>query len=96
MPLQMDGTLNYGKYSHIKITPERIQNDHSRFNTYKHKGLPPSPIGAVSLNAIKAAIKPTKTHYLYFMKNSQGEHDFASTFKEHRANIKKAKSSPKK
>ncbi len=96
MPLQMDGTLNYGKYSHIKITPERIQKDTSKFNTYKHKGLPLSPIGAVSFDAIKAAIKPLKTKYLYFMKNAQGEHDFASTFKEHRANIKKAKSSSKK
>ena len=96
MPLQMDGTLNYGKYSHMKITPERIENDSSRFNTYKNKGLPLSPIGAVSFDAIKAAIKPAKTNYLYFMKNAQGEHDFASTFKAHRANIRKARSSSKK
>lgn len=96
MPLQMDGTLNYGKYSHIKVTPERIENDTSRFNTYKHKGLPLSPIGAVSFDAIKAAIKPAKTDYLYFMKNAQGKHDFSSTFKAHRANIRKARSSFKK
>ena len=31
MRLQMDGTLNYGKYSHIKITPERIRDDNSSF-----------------------------------------------------------------
>lgn len=29
MPLQMDGTLNYGKYSHIKVTPKRIREDKS-------------------------------------------------------------------
>ncbi len=91
MPLQMDGTLNYGKYSHIKVTPERIKNDTSHFNTYKYKGLPPSPIGAVSLAALKAAMKPAKTDYLYFMKNAQGTHDFAKTFKKHRQNIKKAR-----
>lgn len=91
MRLQMDGTLNYGKYSHIKITPERIKNDTSRFNTYKYKGLPHSPIGAVSFSAIKAAIKPAKTNYLYFMKNSEGLHDFATTFKAHRQNVKKAR-----
>lgn len=90
MHLQMDGTLNYGKYSHIKVTPERIKNDTSRFNTYKYKGLPPSPIGAVSLDAIKAAIKPAKTDYLYFMKNAQGVHDFTDTFKKHRQNVKQA------
>ena len=91
MRLQMDGTLNYGIYSHIKITPERIRSDESSFNTYKHKGLPDSPIGAVSLSAITAAIKPAKTNYLYFMKNDKGVHDFAKTFKKHRRNIRKAK-----
>ncbi|CAA6804108.1 MAG: FIG004453: protein YceG like [uncultured Sulfurovum sp.] len=91
MRLQMDGTLNYGKYSHIKVTPERIRNDYSTFNTYKHKGLPESPIGSVSMHAIDAAINPKKTNYLYFMRNSQGVHDFTDTFKKHRQNIKKLK-----
>ena len=91
MRLQMDGTLNYGKYSHIKVTPERIRTDKSSFNTYKHKGLPDSPIGAVSISAITAAIKPAKTDYLYFMKNDKGVHDFAKTFKKHRSNIRKAR-----
>ena len=87
----MDGTLNYGKYSHIKVTPERIRKDTSRFNTYKHKGLPPSPIGAVSFDAIIAAIKPAQTDYLYFMKNNQGTHDFTKSYSTHRRNIEKAK-----
>ncbi|SFZ97837.1 FIG004453: protein YceG like [hydrothermal vent metagenome] len=91
MRLQMDGTLNYGKYSHIKVTPERIRNDTTPFNTYKHKGLPPSPIGAVSIAAIKAAIKPASSDYLYFMKNKNGVHDFSKSFKNHRKNIRKAK-----
>ena len=93
MALQMDGTLNYGKYSHIKITPERIDNDQSRFNTYKHKGLPPYPICAVSFDAIRAAMKPAKTDYLYFMKNSGGTHDFSTSYAKHRKNIKKVKKS---
>jgi len=91
MPLQMDGTLNYGKYSHVKVTPERIKNDTSRFNTYKYKGLPHMPIGAVSFNAIIAAIKPAKTNYLYFMKNAQGVHDFTESYRTHRKNIQKAR-----
>jgi UPF0755 protein len=91
MRLQMDGTLNYGKYSHVRVTPERIKNDESSFNTYKHKGLPSSPIGAVSLSAIKAAIKPAKTEYLYFMKNAKGTHDFSKTFKAHRRSVIKRK-----
>lgn len=91
MLLQMDGTLNYGKYSHVKVTPERIRNDKTRFNTYRYKGLPHSPIGAVSLDAIIAAIKPAKTNYLYFMKNAQGVHDFTQSYKTHRQNIRKAR-----
>jgi UPF0755 protein len=91
MRLQMDGTLNYGKYSHVKVTPERIKDDNTTFNTYKFKGLPPSPIGAVSLSAIKAAVSPAKTDYLYFMKNKNGTHDFSKSFKAHRKNINKAK-----
>jgi UPF0755 protein len=92
MALQMDGSLNYGIYSHSKITPERIHSDTSRFNTYKYKGLPPYPVCAVSFDAIKAAIKPAKTDFVYFMKNDQGSHDFSKTFTQHRVNIKKARS----
>jgi len=91
MRLQMDGTLNYGKYSHVKVTPERIKTDTSTFNTYKHRGLPTSPIGSVSVHAIKAALHPAKTNYLYFMRNKKGVHDFTDTFKKHRKNIIKVK-----
>jgi UPF0755 protein len=91
MRLQMDGTLNYGKYSHIKVTPKRIRTDTSTFNTYKHKGLPNSPIGSVGVHAIHATINPAKTDYLYFMRNKDGVHDFTKTFKQHRKNIQKAK-----
>lgn len=93
MPLQMDGTLNYGKYSHIKVTPKRIKNDTSKFNTYKHKGLPPYPISSISLEAIKATLEPKKTDYLYFMRNIDGVHDFTNSYKEHLKNIKKVKES---
>jgi len=91
MRLQMDGTLNYGKFSHIKVTPKRIKNDKSTFNTYKNKGLPGSPIGSVSMYAIDAAIHPKKTNYLFFMRNKNGVHDFTDTFKKHRKNIRKVK-----
>jgi len=91
MRLQMDGTLNYGKYSHVKVTPKRIKTDLSSFNTYKHRGLPNSPIGSVGKHAIRAAIHPAKTNYLYFMRNKKGVHDFTDTFKKHRKNIRKVK-----
>jgi len=91
MRLQMDGTLNYGKYSHIKVTPQRIRDDNSTYNTYKHRGLPKYPVCNVSVNAINAAINPAKTEYLYFMRNGKGGHDFSKSYKKHIKNIHRRK-----
>ncbi|MDF1875597.1 endolytic transglycosylase MltG [Sulfurimonas sp. SAG-AH-194-I05] len=90
MRLQMDGTLNYGKYSHVKVTPKRIREDRSVFNTYKHKGIPKIPVCNVSLDAIRAAIFPAKTTHLYFMKSKKGTHDFTSNYSTHLKNINRA------
>ncbi len=90
MKLQMDGTLNYGKYSHIKVTPKRIKNDTTIYNTYRYKGVPKIPICNVSFEAIRAAIFPAKTSYLYFMKNKKGTHDFACNYSTHLHNIRHA------
>ena len=87
MKLQMDGTLNYGKFAHTIVTPERIKTDESRYNTYKYKGLPPAPLSTISLEALKAAYYPEKSDYLFFMLNRDGSHNFAATYKEHLANI---------
>jgi UPF0755 protein len=88
MKLQMDGTLNYGPYAHTVVTPERIKSDESRYNTYKHKGLPPHPLGTVTLDALKASMKPASSNYLFFMLNKTGTHDFTETYSEHLANIR--------
>jgi len=88
MKLQMDSTLNYGKYSHMIVSPERIKSDKSYYNTYKYKGLPPYPLGTVTLDALKAAMSPQKSDYLFFMLNKEGEHNFTSTYNEHLENIR--------
>jgi len=90
MKLQMDGTLNYGKYSHTKITSKRIKNDNSIYNTYKKSGVPTVPVCNVSLEAIQAAIFPAKTDYLYFMKSKNGTHDFTCNYSTHLRNIRRA------
>ncbi len=83
MPLQMDGTLNYGAFSHQKVTKRRILSDNTRFNTYKYRGIPPYPVGSVSLDALKAAVKPAKSDYLYFVKGKSGKHIFTKSYKSH-------------
>ena len=88
MKLQMDSTLNYGEFSHTIVTPERIKRDMSYYNTYKHKGLPPYPLGSVTMDALEAAMFPAQTKYLFFMLNSDGSHRFSATYKEHLFHLK--------
>ncbi|MDC0933253.1 endolytic transglycosylase MltG [Arcobacteraceae bacterium] len=97
MKLQMDGTLNYSKYSHTKVTPSMIKNDKTDYNTYKNKGLPSDPVCAIEFEAIKAAIFPVKSNYLYFMKSVDGtKHDFSSSYKKHKQNIRKVQREKRK
>jgi len=93
MPLQMDGTLNYGVYSHQKVTPQRIREDGSSYNTYKNKGLPKYPICNPSKEAINASFNPASTDFLYFMKNKEGRHNFSNSYTEHKSNINDVKKS---
>lgn len=90
MKLQMDGTLNYAEFSHIKVTASRIKEDTSPYNTYLHVGLPPYPVCNVSFEAIKAAIFPAKTDYLYFVKNKNGTHSFSCNYSTHLTNVNTA------
>ncbi len=90
LKLQMDATLNYGKYSHTPVTPKRIREDNSKYNTYKYKGLPPKPLCAVSISALSAALNPAKTNYLYFVKKGN-KHIFSTSYTTHKIKVKEYK-----
>ncbi|MEA2111907.1 MAG: endolytic transglycosylase MltG [Campylobacterota bacterium] len=90
MKLQMDGTLNYGEYSHSKVTAFRIRNDESRYNTYMYNGLPKNAVCNVGFDAIKAAIFPAKTSYLYFVRTKKRHHSYSSNYSTHLKYIKSA------
>jgi UPF0755 protein len=87
MRLQMDGTLNYGEFSHQKVTAQRIRTDESPYNTYKHGGIPKYPVCNVSREALHAALHPAKNDYLYFVRGKNGEHIYSSYFSTHHQNI---------
>ena len=70
MPLQVDPTLGLGP----------------AYDTYAHKGLPPTPIGNPGLGTIEAAISPATTTYLYYLSDKKGVTHYATTFAEHVAN----------
>ena len=90
MKLQMDGSLNYGIYSHTPISYKRIRKDKSSYNTYKHYGLPKNPVCVVSKEALLAAIFPAKVNYLYFYKCGK-HHRFTKSYKAHLRNIKQCR-----
>ena len=61
----------------------------SPYNTRKNPGLPPGPISNPGLSALKAALNPASSDYLYYLSDKQGHLHFAKTLAEHNANIKK-------
>ena len=89
IPLQVDAPFLYilGKES-SELTRNDLAID-SPFNTYKYKGLPPSPIGNPGLASIEAALKPKGSPYLYYLHDSSGAIHYAKTFTEHQSNIRK-------
>ncbi len=86
MALESDATINYitGKkdrqplYNDLKIK--------SPYNTYLNRGLPPGPICNSGLAAIKAAISPAQTDYLFFLHPLDGATVFSKTLDEHNRN----------
>ncbi len=61
----------------------------SPYNTYRYPGLPPGPIAAPGRPALEAAVHPAGVDYLYFVSRNDGSHVFASTLREHNANVRK-------
>lgn len=88
--LESDATINYITNSgRAQSTYEDLKTD-SPYNTYKYAGLPPGPISNPGIEAIRAAIYPEKTGYLFFLtKKDEGRAIFSKTFEEHLTNKKK-------
>ena len=55
----------------------------SPYNTYRHAGLPPGPIGSPGRASILAALYPIETEYLYFVARGDGTHSFSRTNRDH-------------
>jgi UPF0755 protein len=83
MPLQLDSTLNYvltQRKGHLTI--QDLQNP-SAYNTYRHTGLPPTPIGNPGSAALAAALHPAQGDWLYFVTiDKQGHSAFTSSYSQ--------------
>lgn len=85
MKLQTDPTVIYGMGDEYKgnIRRKDLKTD-TPYNTYVHKGLPPSPIALPSRASIAAALHPADSEVLFFVSKGDGTHYFSKTYDEHR------------
>ncbi|KTD00796.1 endolytic transglycosylase MltG [Fluoribacter gormanii] len=92
MPLQMDPTVIYGlgaaykgKLSHNDLLID------SPYNSYHHRGLPPTPIAMVGKESLDAAAHPQLSNYLYFVAKGDGAHQFSETYQQQKQAINQYK-----
>jgi len=59
----------------------------SPYNTYRHAGLPPGPIGNPGKSSLEAAMHPATSDYYYFVSDGNGHHRFSGNLEEHNRNV---------
>ncbi len=90
MMLQTDPTVIYGMGNSYQGNI-RFQDLHTEtpYNTYKIKGLPPTPIAMPGRDAIYAALHPDQSNSVYFVSRGDGTHVFSTTLDEHNQAVNK-------
>lgn len=87
MRLQADPTVIYGIWVETKKYKKNITKADLRrktkYNTYTSAGLPFGPIANPGAEALKAAINPERTDYLYFVSRNDGTHVFSKDYDAH-------------
>jgi UPF0755 protein len=86
MPLACDATIIYamklvGAYKGKLHRSDLVM--HSPYNTYLNLELPPGPIANPGENALRAAINPAKTSFLYYVSRNDGTHQFSKNLQTH-------------
>ena len=90
MRLQADPTVIYGLGSRFdgNLRSRHLKEDQP-YNSYIHKGLPPTPIAMPSLSSIMAVMNPVFDDYLYFVAKGDGSHYFSETYEQHLKAVRK-------
>ncbi len=90
MKLEADPTIQYILPDGPRRLLYKDLEMESPYNSYRYKGLPPTPINNPGRASIMATLKPTKHDYLYMVAKADGsgEHTFSRTGIEHEAAVK--------
>lgn len=90
MPLQIDAAVIYGLRNSCggRLTRADLHCE-TPYNTYKHKGLPPTPISMPGRASIHAALNPIISNNLYYVSKNNGTHEFSATLEKQTAAVKK-------
>lgn len=88
MRLQIDATVLYALQEWKQLKPGEVRKVDSEYNTYLNNGLPPGPIGSPGIASIRAALKPARHEYLYYVAMPDGYHRFAKSYADHLKNIR--------
>lgn len=89
IPLQSDPTVIYGLPTFDGNLHKKDLSHPSPYNTYRWPGLPPGPIASPGADAIKAALYPAASSFLYFVSKNDGTHQFSATLDEHNKAVEK-------
>jgi UPF0755 protein len=90
MALQIDAAVAYGlNKPGTELTREDTQNPDNAYNTYVHKGLPPTPIASPGAESLAAVVSPEPGDWIFWtaVNLETGETKFAVTWDEHEANV---------
>jgi UPF0755 protein len=88
MTLGVDSTLRYALHDFTHpLTEAQLASD-SPYNTRTHQGLPPTPISNPGVAAVKAAARPAKVSYLYYVSGADGcgEQVFSTSYAQFEKN----------
>jgi len=88
MRLQTDPTVIYGLGASFDGNLRRadLQTDHP-WNTYVHRGLPPTPIALPGMAALQATLHPATSKALYFVARGDGSSQFSENLADHNAAV---------
>lgn len=91
MRLETDPTVIYGLGPQFdgNLRKKHLQDRTNPYNTYRQKGLPPTPIALAGRAALDAALNPADGDELYFVARGDGSHQFSATLEEHNKAVRK-------